>query len=329
MSKKDISDLLDRYLAEECTPEEAQQVEAWLANLQQEKNQWQKLGEPEREQLLSSVFANIKNTISPEARVVQMPVRNRWRMISALAAAFLIGALVYTFWGQLVQNRNEQEAYVAVQAQKGHRKRLTLPDGTHLWLNAGSSLKYPVSFNQKNREVFLEGEGFFEVAHNPEKPFVVRTGSLSTKVLGTVFNVNAYPEKETVQVTLVSGRVLLEQNQQELASSMELAPRQAATFSKKSGNLSRQEVRHVEEFYAWTEGRLVFQETPLQEALLRLERAYGVSLAAEGQVANCTITGTFKVEQPLAQVMQIISISTGGTFAPAGAGGVLHGAGCD
>lgn len=332
MSKKDIRDLLDKYLAAQCTPSEREQVEKWLESVQREDNAWHTLGEPARERMLDAGYQNIKQSVSKEGKVIPIGTRSKsnWRMISAVAAAFLIGGLVFSFWSSLFDSTTLQ--YIEVTADRGHRKEVTLPDGTHLWLNAGSRLTYSSVFNQITREVSLEGEGFFKVAHNPEKPFVVQTGHLRTKVLGTVFNVNAYKENASVQVVLASGKVALEQQHSGgsiAGPGMELTPNQAAIFYKLSGELVKQEITNVEDHYAWTEGRLVFQDTPVPEALQRLERAYGVTLTADGQIRNCTITGTFKTKQPLKQIMHMISTSTGGDFRPAGQGGSLHGAGCN
>jgi transmembrane sensor len=158
----------------------------------------------------------------------------------------------------------------------GKTSEIILPDGTNVYLNAGSRLIYPDFFADKNREVFLVGEAFFEVEHNEEQPFVVQTTDIRVRVLGTQFNVSAYPSDNIIETVLTSGRVRLEQNNTGMLSeTTELSPGQLAAFSKKERTTRLKEV-DIEHYTLWKEGLLKFESTDLSRVVKRLERYFNI-----------------------------------------------------
>jgi len=158
----------------------------------------------------------------------------------------------------------------------GKTSEIILPDGTNVYLNAGSRLIYPDFFADKNREVFLVGEAFFEVEHSEEQPFVVQTTDIRVRVLGTQFNVSAYPSDNIIETVLTSGRVRLEQNNTGMLSeTTELSPGQLAAFSKKERTTRLKEV-DIEHYTLWKEGLLKFESTDLSRVVKRLERYFNI-----------------------------------------------------
>lgn len=152
---------------------------------------------------------------------------------------------------------------------RGGEYVLILSDGTKVFLNAESRLKYPVHFTGSNRRVVLEGEAYFEVSRDTIHPFIVATKQLSVNVLGTSFGLRAYPEEAQVLTTLVSGRVLVDAEGKRLV----LEPDEQAVFDKESNNLTRREV-NSELFVCWKDGRLAFNNCPLEDILSNLGRWY-------------------------------------------------------
>lgn len=152
---------------------------------------------------------------------------------------------------------------------RGGEYVLILSDGTKVFLNAASRLKYPVHFSGSNRRVVLEGEAYFEVSRDTMHPFIVATKQLSVNVLGTAFGIRVYPEESQVLTTLVSGKVLVDAEGKRLV----LEPDEQAVFDKDSKNLTRMEV-DAELFVCWKDGRLAFNNCPLEDILSNLGRWY-------------------------------------------------------
>jgi transmembrane sensor len=158
----------------------------------------------------------------------------------------------------------------------GKTSEILLPDGTHVFLNAGSRLIYPDFFADKNREVFLVGEAYFEVVHNEKQPFVVQTTDVRVRVLGTQFNVSAYPSENIIETVLSSGKVRLEQNNTGMFSeTTELVPGQLAAFNKTKRTTRLKEV-DIENYTLWKEGLLKFESTDLSRVVKKLERYYNI-----------------------------------------------------
>lgn len=153
----------------------------------------------------------------------------------------------------------------------GSEFRVTLSDGTRVWMNAGSRLSYPEYFEGDMREVFLEGEAYFEVVHNVEKPFIVRTTDMGITVLGTSFNVKAYPDDENVITTLATGKI--EQNYVRTGETIVLTPSEQSIYTKSNGQLQRVRV-DVNEAIGWKNGRVIMKNKPLKEIFKELSRWY-------------------------------------------------------
>lgn len=165
---------------------------------------------------------------------------------------------------------------------------LVLDDGTQVWVNADSRLKYPVQFVGKERKVFLEGEAYFIVAKD-SLPFVVSTSRGDVRVLGTTFNVKSYDEEVAMQATLVEGKVLVAQGQKE----MELAPGEQGTVTD-AGIMAKQAV-DVDEFVGWRKGIYVFKKQPLEDIMRDLSRWYGVSVFFQNEgLKQVSFTGNLK-----------------------------------
>lgn len=158
----------------------------------------------------------------------------------------------------------------------GKTSEVLLPDGTKVFLNAGSRLVYPEIFAGKTREVFLAGEAYFEVKHNENLPFVVQLSDLRIKVLGTRFNISAYPTDNVIETVLAEGRVNLEKNNAGLFDkTTELVPNQLASFDRANSKATVREV-DADEYILWTKGLMQFESTDLNRILKRIERFYNI-----------------------------------------------------
>ncbi|TKG92926.1 FecR family protein [Puteibacter caeruleilacunae] len=189
----------------------------------------------------------------------------------------------------------------------GQIAEVKLSDGTHVWLNAESSVRYPSSFSGKIRELELQGEAFFDVKSDIDHPFVVKTDNMQVKVTGTSFNVNAYNGNDFVETTLVEGKVeLLSQTGKKIVS---LKPGEQATYdpNRKLANISTVDTR----FYSsWKEGKMSFYNEELEIIMARLERWYNVDIFyTDDEIKKYKFSGTILKHKPLTQVLEIIKLS--------------------
>ncbi len=158
----------------------------------------------------------------------------------------------------------------------GKTSEIILPDGTHVFLNAGSRLIYPDFFADKTREVFLSGEAYFDIKHDAKQPFIVQTTDIWVKVLGTQFNISAYLGDNIIETVLTEGKVQLGQNNAGFFSeTTELSPGQLSAFSKTERTTATREV-DIENYTLWREGLLKFESTDLSRVIKRLERYYNI-----------------------------------------------------
>jgi ferric-dicitrate binding protein FerR (iron transport regulator) len=203
----------------------------------------------------------------------------------------------------------EQTKYNTLIVGRGEEYQLALADGTKVWLNSESTLRYPAQFTGKNRKVELQGEAYFEVAHNAEKPFFVNTSEMDIRVLGTSFNVSAYPDDEAVHATLVEGSVIVHNNIGEKADKI-LQPNQQFVYNRSENKVLVNEV-NARFFAAWKDGAFTFVDEPLPSIMKKLERWYNIRVFFQGQgVQNLRFSGKLKRFNSCNDVLEVISKTT-------------------
>ncbi|MBN2596996.1 FecR domain-containing protein [Labilibaculum sp.] len=180
--------------------------------------------------------------------------------------------LVYS---KVAEKVSEEQTYNTIIIPKGGEYKLTLADGTKIWLNSNSKLRYPSQFGTGVRKVQLEGEAFFQVAKDKEHPFIVDVTTAEIKVLGTSFNVNAYNDQDEIFTTLVEGKVEVKDDLRGV--SQELSPNDQLCFNKLNGKTSKKIV-DTRLYTAWKDGRFVFENRSLEDIMIRLSRWYDVDV---------------------------------------------------
>ena len=200
---------------------------------------------------------------------------------------------------------SEAVVYNKLDIPRGGEFCLTLSDGTRVWLNSETSIQYPVVFGTKERRVFIQGEAYFEVAKDAKKPFTVQFMSSSVTVLGTSFNIRAYPEEKRSQTTLAEGSVRIYSP----GSSMLLKPGEQAEVSALSGEMVKQEVE-VKNFTSWKDGRFVFEQQPLEDIMRTLERWYDIRVIFKDEGAKrISLSGNMKRYGDFSQVMKMLQMT--------------------
>lgn len=204
------------------------------------------------------------------------------------------------------QKINEAPLFNHISTPKGGQYQINLPDGTRVWLNAASSLKFPASFNNlKERRVELTGEAYFEVAKNKSLPFLVSTHQQKVEVLGTHFNINSYDNELTVKTTLLEGSVMVS-TLNNLVKKV-LKPGEQSVLH--SGQMMVNAV-DTESETAWKDGDFNFEDTDIQSIMRKLERWYDLEVIYEGNIPKTTFGGKISIHRPLSKALKLLE-STG------------------
>lgn len=299
--------IIDRTLNNTATPEEARQVIRWFST-------------PEGTKYLSSLMDEDAEKIQPGSEELyaersipsdemyqyimkRIQLRKRKQMLFR-AAAILIPLLLFLgqFW--YIDKRIDlfaDSGYEEIYVPKGERMQLIFQDGSKAMLNAETRIKYPRKFGFNERKVELEGEAFFEVSPNKDRPFIVDLKEVNVKVLGTTFDVKAYATDPDIFVSLETGKVALANNARPLAH---LQPGEKATYNRKTGVCKISRPEDIGHNSAWKKNQIVFNNTPLSEVITTLSRWYNVEFEMQDSSLlyyNYTLTST---DQKLEQILK-------------------------
>lgn len=225
----------------------------------------------------------------------------------AAVAIVLLGLITVTAYWQGSRQIQSNFSDIVVEAPLGSKTKLTLPDGSTVWLNAGSKMVYSQGFGVSDRRLAFQGEGYFEVEKNDEMPFLVQTHDVNVTVVGTKFNFRNYPEDEEAVVELLEGKVALE-NQLKEEAVRYLSPNEKMVLHKATGEMDITSAK-VKEATLWTESILLFDEDLLPDIVRELERSYHVQIEIENEDLKQTrFYGQFnQLEQNIYDVLDMLS----------------------
>jgi transmembrane sensor len=211
---------------------------------------------------------------------------------------------------------------------KGRRTMLELQDGTTIWLNSDTRIEYNKDFMAgATREVYLKGEAYFKVAPDKSRPFIVHTENVSIRVVGTSFNVKAYDSDSRIETTLVEGKIMIQNKEQE--GKIDLSPNQRAVFSKKKQNILIENYTRTENYTSWKNGVLTFEDEPMRDIIPVLERWYNVAFhVADNAMLDCQFTAKVN-NKSLAEVLELFKESEKITYRIQGRQVFLSGRFCE
>lgn len=208
---------------------------------------------------------------------------------------------------QIQNNQGEGPAMNKLSIPYGKRSHITLADGSEIWVNSGSQLVYPSSFDGAKRKVYLKGEAFFQVHEDKSKPFIVKTSDLDIQVLGTRFNVNSYQENDQIETVLVDGKVKIEQRGiQVFDRDVVLKPSERASFSKENKSMKREKV-DPRYYTSWKDGYLYLQNEDLGDIVQKLRRIYNRNIVLDDRLKSLTFSGKLDLRESLKKELTIIS----------------------
>ena len=332
-------DILKKFFRNECSEKEIEQLSHWM-NDENEQTEiehlidelwYQSEALPESVDVNSDkIFEQVQQKINQQgnkkvyrrkrAHSFLFNDKNVFRKMAKIAAVFLLPVLLLTAGYYLVNHHSENKiAFNTVIVPKGQKKVITLSDGTRVWINSGSTFRYPKTFKGKNREVQLTGEAFFDVTHNQKHPFIVSTNEVNIKVLGTVFNVSAYPDDHSITTTLVRGRVVAYRKSasETLGNRVFLFPGQEAKYSSAEQRFTLTTV-NAGKAGSWKSGNLMFNNTPLTEVVKKLNRWYNVNIQIQDTTIETYLYSVNFKNKPLKTVEEILSEITPVRFVKSG-----------
>ena len=221
------------------------------------------------------------------------------------------------------QGHLNQTQYLSLNTPCGGEYQAVLSDGTKVWLNADSYLKYPVDFDKDKRVVELEGEAYFEVAKMNGKPFIVKTQNQEVKVLGTHFNINSYGYEEGIKTTLLEGSVMISRKVKsgatETLQSQMLVPGEQSFVSQNLKEISVKKVNTIEAI-DWKEGLFIFNDEPIQSITKRLSKWYNVKFVYDGDFSNVRFVGNYSRHKSLNNLLNNIALTGRVNFKVEGSG---------
>lgn len=341
MPQKNFREILDRYLNGSCSKDEKELVERWYETL----NKGDAFILINEEKLENRLLTSIQRRIS-ETRISSppKPLFNPWRWVGVAAAASItIAMLVFFFpvkWTESVlklaidNDANNSGRLFEVINTSASAQKVFLPDGSTITLQKESSIKYDSTFDGNQREIYLYGEAFFDVHRDINRPFLVYSHNIVTKVLGTSFTISAYDRDENITVKVRTGKVLvytIEKNQSGNKTSVEnsLTPNQQIIYNRSESNASRSLVEQPEVILPIEEvQRMRFEEAPVTEILEALEKIYGMEIEFDkATFATCTLTTSIS-DGGIFNRLDIICNAIGATYTVEGTQIKLNGSGC-
>lgn len=307
MDEQKARQLTLRYLAGVITRDEERQLFAFIEEDESHKalfRNWEKQWMQSSRLVPSanSAWETLEPKLQDEAE--SRPNLHIWRKVAAAAAVVLLlfGTSLATW--HVATQRPEQ--FYALTAPMGSTSRLTLPDGSVVWLNAGSTLRYSTNFSVDNRNVELRGEGYFEVAKHDGNDFTVKTTGYDVTVKGTKFDVSAYDDDPVVSTSLMQGKVMISQGE----TVMEMKPGETVTLDKATGCLTKTVTSATPN--AWTMNSTDFNEIRLGDFAKILSRKYGVEIHITSQkVRDIRLAMTLQNRETIEDVLQSLKIVTG------------------
>lgn len=280
------TELLQRYIAGDATEAEQKQVMEWIDESPEHLHEYMA-----QRKLHDVMLWRTKSEAEEEVKAVRGGKRLVVEILKLVAVFVLAFGCSYYWWDKKTTFDNYQSVFVPA----GQRAELKLADGTKIWLNSQTRLIYPSSFGKDVRSVKLDGEAYFEVAHDADVPFEVHTKEVNVTVLGTKFNFRNYAEDMSATVDLEEGRVKVLNAQKADDAGIYLRPDERVVFDKETGTMSKVQSK-FENANAWINNELLFDELQLNVIAKRLARSFDVQVEVADSIGDKRFYGSFAIQ---------------------------------
>lgn len=288
---------LYKFFEGEASIEEGMEIRSWMEASEENKRTFYK-----ERKLFDAILLHAEQTV-PEQRSKNSSRGRTMRMEWLKMVGVVMLTLALSYLHQQYKTNKTPLAMNTISVPAGQRANITLPDGTNVWLNARSTIQYPTSFNDQKRMVILKGEAYFDVTKDKKRPFVVQTDKYDVEVLGTKFNVEAYPEKEDFEAALMQGSVKVT-SRLNIAQTVTLVPDQKAYL--KDGKL---QVAAVDDFnsYRWKEGLICFNNKSFLNIMDDFEKYYGIKIVINNRdLLKYYYTGKFRQSDGIDYALRVL-----------------------
>jgi transmembrane sensor len=315
---QEIIDIANRFLADDaCSGQELFELKKWLSDPSAHSEveswlleNWEKSPEVESDVLIETIFEKIETYQMASWKKPAISTKRIIRAYQKVAAFLLIPltAFALLYWTSVHQTAVPMTETFA---PRGQKSQIMLADGTKVWLNSDTKIKYPGRFSRKRRDVYLEGEAFFDVAKNPHQPFIVHTSDVNVKVLGTKFNVKAYPEENHIEASLFEGKIdlMIEDPMTHQKIEKEVMPNQSFVYNKDNHQISSG-IFPEEEINGWRNNQLIFKDDTFSNLVSKVERWYDVKIIYDERLFDDRrLTVELYEGERLERLMEIISLT--------------------
>lgn len=307
MNNKYKTILFDKYLRDEASSEEIERLLALIRNDRSMQDIFEdqlRKSDPEIDvNVQQKIFSNIRQSISSKNEVPF--IQKKWKKVLQWAAILIlpiVSALSVYYFIQTQQGNNHPTIVIA---GYGEKAEVVLPDGSRVWINSGSKITYNDEFNRKQRPVYLEGEAYFEVTKDKERPFIVKTESMFVEALGTSFNIRSYSEDQQAFAVLIEGKIKVSASGQEQI----LSENQRAIFNKSTQTLTTDMVRSGD-FVQWKSGNLYFDNQSFEDIARTLSRIFNVDIQfASDKLRSIRFSGTLGMSS-IRNTLDILSLTS-------------------
>ncbi|MDB5029371.1 FecR domain-containing protein [Mucilaginibacter sp.] len=279
--KEEAIALLQKYKADQCTPDETARIRRWYNSFKAYDFNFddvQLAADEAAQQTLIKLFGE-NNT--------KQPGDNKRSLVYTLlriAACLIAGCMIYFMVGKFKKSQSSLITYSKFSTRKGERREIQLSDGSVVTLNAASTIQIASDFGVKKRDVLLQGEAFFQVSKDKTRPFIIKTGKIYTRVVGTSFNINAYADENSVSIAVATGKVQVEKEDvgDKTLIGKNLTHNHLLVYDLKKDTY-RQTLADADTLSAWKTNKLVFSQAPITQIAHVLERNYNISVVLIGQ----------------------------------------------
>jgi transmembrane sensor len=331
--------LFAKYLQRSCSPQEVEE----LVNLLDEAQAEETLSEPMRlawEELKNEetrydvdwdkMYATVAASTDYPEILTSKQRKARWWKYAAAASVILLAVYFVSIRNQARQSINEEATTASTKNNElnpgNSRQTIHLPDGSTVILNTGSKLNYPSAFNNDRRDVYLSGEGFFDIRHDARKPFFVHIGKISVKVLGTAFNIKTDPGEEKIEVTVTRGKVQVLNENKSLGI---ITASEQFSYSEVT-ELGLTKTVDTIPVIAWKPAEIYFNDITMDEAAKKIEQRFGATVEFEISTAKaCRVTATFSEDDLLEEILTVICAVSKTEYTISNNKITIHGKGCN
>lgn len=314
------SQLIEKYLNNTCTPQEREIVHEWYSSFESEPEPLSHLSESQQRELNQRLIGQIDRNISLlEGHRQKRPAYINYSAIGLVATLLIVLGLFLFRTAQPDAPKRTggpvATALVVIHNGSTILKRQLLPDGTVIWLKPNSRITYAEKFSaHKFRQVSLSGEAFFDVKRDTLRPFIIKTGNINTKVLGTSFNIKAYGNSDRAEVSVITGKVLVYLDKpinKKRNTAVYLLPNQKAVYSKATAELQKENDFTLK---IWKRDNFSFDDTPIPEVIRILEKHFSIKIQViDPEINKYTLKADFN-HQNLPNILELLSKSMGVSY---------------